>query len=78
MFRKVMRITLLLVQAQARNLQSEKTQGPGQQDFPRTWVAGQALGEHPPTAAQIAEIFTIRSELLGLLRWNCGGEGLAI
>lgn len=77
-FRKVMRITLLLVQAQARNLQSESAQGPGQQDFSGTWVAGEAIGGHSPSAGQIAEIFTIRSELLGLLRWNCGGEGLAI
>jgi len=73
-FRKVMRITLLLVQAQARNLQSESTHGRGQ-DFLGT---DHAASVHSPTAGQIAEIFTIRSELLGLLRWNCGGEGLAI
>lgn len=39
-FRKVMRIILLLVQAQARGLRSESTQGRGQQDPPATWVAG--------------------------------------
>ena len=63
-----MRITLLLVQAQARNLQLESTQGRGQQDFPATWVAYEAVDEHSPSAGQIAAIFTIRSELLGLLR----------
>lgn len=77
-FRKVMRITLMLVQAQARNLHSESTQGRGLQDFPGTWAADGTVNAHSPTAGQIAEIFTIRSELLGLLRWNCGGEGLAI
>jgi hypothetical protein len=78
-FRKVMRITLLLVQAQAQSLQSESTHGRGQQDFSGTWVADyQAANAQSPTASQIAEIFTIRRELLGVLRWNCGGEGLAI
>ena len=77
-FRKVVRIILLLVQTQARNLQSESTQGLSQQDFFGTWSVGQAFGKHSPTDGQIAEIFAIRSKLLGILRWNCGGEGLAI
>lgn len=78
-FRKVMRITLLLVQAQAQNLHSESAHARGQQDFAGTWVADyQAANAQSPTVSQIAEIFTIRRELLGVLRWNCGGEGLAI